>query len=98
MKIKSESVSVFVKDGFVLSKINGLGNNEYLSINFNALVRMIEDNSEGYDDMDLVVMINNYYGKFNNEQLDRVLNRVRYIINHKDKYKDYRKVKSIELI
>jgi hypothetical protein len=95
MKIKSESVSVFVKDGFVLSKINGLGNNSYLSINFNALLKMIEENPQD-GDMDLVVMINYYYGKFNDEQLNHILDRVKDIINHNDKYKEYRNVKDIE--
>lgn len=98
MKIKSESVSVFVKDGFVLSKINGLGNNSYLSINFNTLIKMINENSKGNDDMDLSVLINYYYGRFNEEELTLIIKRVRDIINHNNKYKEYRNVKKIELI
>jgi hypothetical protein len=98
MKIKSESISVFVKDGFVLSKINGLGDNSYLSINFSALIRMIEENLKGNDDMNLTIIASYHYGKFNDEQLNHVLNRVRYIINHNEKYKEYRNVKDIELI
>ena len=99
MKIRAERIITHSIDkGMFFHKVNDFNDGSHISINFNALIRMIEDNSEGYNDMDLIVMINYHYGKFTDEQLDRVLNRVRYIINHNDKYKEYRYAKEIVLV
>jgi hypothetical protein len=78
-----------------LHKVNDFDSRSYISVNLNALIRMIEENPQD-GDMDLMVMVNFYYGKFNDEQLNRVVNRVRNIIN--DKYKEYRSVKDIVLV
>jgi hypothetical protein len=87
--------------GISLHKINNLDYRSYITIDKKALLKLIADNLTAKSveqDMDLEVLIENYYGNFNEEQMDCVLNKVRHIIKHDDKFKDYRKLKQIYLV
>jgi mannitol/fructose-specific phosphotransferase system IIA component (Ntr-type) len=98
MKIRSENIICYpnyVQSGVSLYKISDFDNRAFITINMNALIRIIEDNS---NDMDLVVMIAYNYGKFNDEQLEKVLSKLNYIFAHNEKYSAFRKAKSIEFV
>lgn len=91
----------YIQKGISLYKVNDFDNRGYITINKNALIRIIEDNTiteSIQSDMDLEVLISYHYGKFNDEQLNCVLDKVRYIIKYNDRYKDYRGIKEIYLI
>jgi DNA primase large subunit len=88
----------YVQKGISLYKVNDSDYNGYITIDRSALIRMIEDNAEGKDDMDLTVLINYHYGKFSDEQLKTILMRIKEIIRTNEKYKAYRNIKEIELI
>jgi hypothetical protein len=103
-EIKSEKVigyHDYFGKGISLYKINDIDYRSYITIDKKALLKMIADNLTAKSveqDMDLEVLIENYYGNFNEEQMDCVLNKVRYIIKHDDKFKDYRNLKQIYLV
>jgi hypothetical protein len=95
--MKFEEIICYVEythKGISLYKVNDFDNKSYITIDKSALIKMIED-EHNETDMDLEVLIHYHYGKFSDEQLNRVLTKVKEIIKTNDVYKDYCNVKDI---
>jgi hypothetical protein len=95
--METERITDYTHKGISLYKVNDFYYRSYITIDKNALIKMIED-EHNETDMDLEVLIHYHYGKFSGEQLNRVLTRVKKIIRTNDSYKEYRKAKDIYFI
>jgi hypothetical protein len=97
MEIRANKIICYVDyihKGISLYKDNNLDDKSYLTIDKGAILKMIEHNT----DMDIEVLIQYHYGKFTDEQLKSILDRIKEIIKHNDEYKEYRNVKEIYFV
>lgn len=89
--------------GFNMDNRNGFfeRHGDLLTIDKTNLINMIKDNSDkdsAQIDSNLITMIQCFYGHLSVKQMNWTLEKVKYIIRHNRKYKEYKGIKDIHFV
>jgi hypothetical protein len=74
---------------------------DLLKINKIGLIAMISTNGDKNSaviDLKIITMINCFYGHLSLKQLNWIMEKVKYITRHNDKYRDLKGIKDIQFI
>jgi hypothetical protein len=72
---------------------------DLLMVNKTGIIKMVKDNSDRNSakiDSSLIVMINCFYGHLSIKQMNWILEKIKYIIRHNGKYRDFKGIKDIQ--